>query len=302
MKRLIGASASEVAQMNSKELLMSIAQSEGRVLAAECIGVTPPLLNDVSNAEVVASMSADIVLLNMLDIEKPVINGLPECDNPIQKVKELTGRVIGMNLEPVEDLDNTDELWKMTKGRLATVENAIKAKEAGIDMICITGNPGNHVSNEGICKAIKAIKDALKDDIIIISGKMHASGMLNESAENIITKQDVKAFMEAGADIILIPAPGTVPGITLDMIHELVSYVHQNGKLTMTSIGTSQEGADVNTIRDIALMCKMSGTDIHHIGDSGYVGLALPENIQAYSIAIRGVRHTYHKMAQSIKR
>ena len=38
------------------------------------------------------------------------------------------------------------------------------------------------------------------------------------------------------------------------------------------------------------------------IGDTGYPGMALPENIMAYSVAIRGVRHTYHRMAASINR
>ena len=46
----------------------------------------------------------------------------------------------------------------------------------------------------------------------------------------------------------------------------------------------------------------MAGADIHHIGDTGYVGMALPENIMAYSITIRGVRHTYHRMASSPNR
>jgi hypothetical protein len=72
--------------------------------------------------------------------------------------------------------------------------------------------------------------------------------------------------------------------------------------MTMTTIGTSQEGASLETIRSIALMCKMAGTDLHHIGDAGYVGMALPENILAYSIAIRGVRHTYARMARSVNR
>ena len=72
--------------------------------------------------------------------------------------------------------------------------------------------------------------------------------------------------------------------------------------LTMTSIGTSQEGADTETIRQIALMCKMAGTDIHHLGDSGYTGMALPENILAYSKAIRGARHAYRRMAYSVNR
>ena len=71
----------------------------------------------------------------------------------------------------------------------------------------------------------------------------------------------------------------------------------------MTAIGTSQEGADVETIRQIALMCKMAGADLHHLGDAGSSpGMTNPENIMAYSIAIRGKRHTYNRMALSIQR
>ena len=117
-----------------------------------------------------------------------------------------------------------------------------------------------------------------------------------------MTPADAEAFMAAGADIILLPAPGTVPGITQEYAHRLIEVVHSRGKLALTAIGTSQEGADVATIRQIALMCKMAGADIHHIGDSGYVGMALPENIMAYGTVIRGIRHQYHRMAQSIRR
>ena len=115
-------------------------------------------------------------------------------------------------------------------------------------------------------------------------------------------KQYIRQFAEAGADIILLPAPGTVPGITTEYVRKLISYAHSLKKLTITSIGTSQEGADTDTIKRIALECKMAGTDIHHIGDSGYVGMALPENIMAYGTVIRGIRHQYHRMAQSIRR
>lgn len=61
---------------------------------------------------------------------------------------------------------------------------------------------------------------------------------------------------------------GTVPGITTEYVRKLISYAHSLKKLTITSIGTSQEGADTDTIKRIALECKMAGTDIHHIGDS----------------------------------
>ena len=88
----------------------------------------------------------------------------------------------------------------------------------------------------------------------------------------------------------------------VEAVRELVAYAHSLGALTITAIGTSQEGADTATIRQIALMCKMTGTDIHHLGDAGYGGMALPENIMAYSVAVRGIRHTYHRMADSINR
>ena len=128
------------------------------------------------------------------------------------------------------------------------------------------------------------------------------AGVLAEAAEQIMTKEDVRRFREAGADVLLFPAPGTVPGITMEYVRELVGFAHGMGALTITAVGTSQEGADTDTIRRIALMCKMTGTDIHHLGDTGYTGMALPENIQAYSVAIRGIRHTYHRMASSVRR
>ncbi|HEY3548092.1 MAG TPA: hypothetical protein VGK17_18635, partial [Propionicimonas sp.] len=93
-----------------------------------------------------------------------------------------------------------------------------------------------------------------------------------------------------------------VPGCHEALVRGWVETVHAAGALTMTTIGTSQEGADVDTIRRIALMAKMTGTDVHHLGDCGLFGIALPENMLAYSIAIRGRRHTYRRMAMSLAR
>ena len=193
-------------------------------------------------------------------------------------------------------------MWAMTGGRKATLENAKKADEMGVDFILLTGNPGIGVTNEAIEQTLKLYKQELGERLILAAGKMHASGILTEGAEKIITREDIAAFAAAGADIILLPAPGTVPGITMEYVRDLVSFSHSLGCLTITAIGTSQEGADVATIRQIALMCKMTGTDIHHLGDAGYGGMALPENIQAYSIAVRGIRHTYRRMAGSVNR
>ncbi len=305
-KRILDCYASDFQKFAKEDLLESIMKSEGRVLACETIGTLQPMLGNITNAEFAASMGADILLLNMFDVMKPVVNGLPETEpeNTIALIKKLTGRPIGINLEPVEEgmEGETDPMWKMSPGRRATVENAVRAMELGVNMILLTGNPGMGVSNPAIIATLKKYKEAVGDRMILAAGKMHAAGILSEAAENIITKEDVESFINAGADIILLPAPGTVPGLTVEYIRGLVAHAHSKGAMTITAIGTSQEGADTDTIKQLALLCKMTGTDIHHLGDAGYGGMSLPENIMAYSVAIRGIRHTYHRMASSVLR
>ena len=305
MKRIIDCRSSDFLNMTRQDLLDSIANCEGRTVCCETVGSYQPMLGDITNAEFAAAMGADILLLNLFDCVDPQINALPKCE-PMERVrmlKKLTGRPIGINLEPVEqELETGESMWAMTSGRKATLENARRAADMGVNFILLTGNPGMGVTNEAIVQPLQLYKRELGDRLVLAAGKMHAAGILTEGAEKIITKEDVKAFAEAGADIILMPAPGTVPGITLELVRELVSYAHSLGCLTITAIGTSQEGADVATIRQIALMAKMTGTDIHHLGDAGYSGMSLPENIQAYSVAIRGIRHTYRRMAASVNR
>ena len=275
------------------------------MLAAETIGTVTPMLVNITNAEFVTSLGADIIMLNIFDVDHPVINGLPEVapEDTIHEVKRLTGRMVAINLEPAAVRnDGEKSVWSLTEGRRATVENAKKAADMGVDMIVRTGNPGVGVDNRAITKALADLNEAVGDRVILTAGKMHASGILSEAGEKILTKEDAETFIEAGADVLLLPAPGTVPGFTMEHAAELIKTAQDKGVLAMTTIGTSQEGADEETIRQIALMCKMAGADIHHIGDSGYMGMALPENITAYSVAIRGKRHTYRRMAMSLVR
>ena len=238
----------------------------------------------------------------------PVIQGLPKTEDRevVRKIKQLTERPVGINLEPLEQGKEsnveTNEMWKLSGGRVATLENAKTAVEMGVDFIVLTGNPGIGVTNAAITDTLKLYREHLGEQVVLIAGKMHASGILSECGEHILTEADVRAFAEAGADIILLPAPGTVPGITMEYVRNLVVCAHSLGKMTLTAIGTSQEGAGTDTIKEIALMCKMTGTDLHHLGDAGYGGMALPENILEYGKVIRGIRHTYHRMAVSIRR
>lgn len=94
MKRMLNLKPSEMTGLTKEELIYAIAASEGRVLASETIGVAMPMLVDITNAELSAAMGADMIILNLFDVDEPVINGLPECEkkDTIRKVKELTGR------------------------------------------------------------------------------------------------------------------------------------------------------------------------------------------------------------------
>lgn len=285
--------------MSKQEILASIKASEGRVLVSEVIGAAQPLLYNISNAELAAAFGADLLLLNLFDLDHPAFHGLPETAPPeiIREIKRLTGRLIGVNLEPVDEATSN-----LPPGRRASVTTARQAREMGADLIVLTGNPETAVSNQGILNTISSISQELGADLIIAAGKMHAAGVLSESGERIIAPEDVLAFAAAGCDLILLPAPGTVPGLTLEYVRSLVRLAHDEGVLVMTTVGTSQEGADTETIRHLALLCKMAGADLHHLGDAGYPGIAVPENIMTYSIAIRGRRHTYSRMARSINR
>lgn len=306
-RRFLDCSATELAALDKKALLQSLKASEGRVLMSESIVAVQPFLHDVTNAELAASQGADLLLLNMFDAEQPVVQGMPAGGRPqetIRDLQRLTGRVIGVNLEAVDPESgfNDDEFWRVSPGRAATALNARRLVEMGARFLVLTGNPANGVSNRAINHSLREIKEAVGAEVALMTGKMHSSGVVRESGAKILSCTDVESFVANGADVILLPAPGTVPGMSVEAAQALIARAHELGAMAMTAIGTSQEGSDTDTIRRIALMSKMAGADLHHIGDTGYFGIALPENILAYGIAIRGIRHTYARMARSINR
>ena len=309
-KRLLDANASDFAGMNAHALVQSIRFSEGRVVMAEVIATAPPLLDKISNAELAAGMGADLILLNFYDVTAPQVTGFPDEGEAIRstpifghvpwghgvslrQVKKWIGRPVGLNLEPVEDVRTLG-----TSGRLASPENAQAAVTQGADFIVITGNPHTGVTTNGIARASAAIREAIDDDAVLLAGKMHAAG----AAGDVVTAADIDAFADGGADGVVLPAPGTVPGMTVEIVHGLARAAHERGLLVMNTVGTSQEGASTSTIEQLALMSKMTGADIHHLGDAGTIGIAVPENITAWSLALRGRRHTWHRMATSLHR
>lgn len=298
VKRLISANTSEIMVMNREELLQSIRASDGRVVLSENIVTRETIVAEVTNAEIAKSFGADLILLNTLDVLEPKIFGLDLQEKTVvERLHHLVGAPIGVNLEPIDlDAEMTEEALKIGNGRQAHAEAFKRIEADNYDFVCLTGNPATGVSNTQIISAIKLAKKHYSG--IIIAGKMHSSGV----NEPVVTLEDVKQFLAAGADIILVPAVGTVPGFDEDQMKAIVKEVHAQGALVLSAMGTSQESSEPEMVRDIAIKNKICGVDMHHIGDSGYGGLAPVENIFALSKAIRGQRHAVSRMARSINR
>lgn len=316
MKRIFDLEYTDFMNYGKAELLESIKQSEGRTVMAETVISVMPLLDGVANAETASAFGADMVTLNAFDFENPFIFGYDDLetdmfgginqygqmieekiqanrgnDQYVQEFKSRVGRFVGVNMEPVPE-----EIPYPTGMRMSR-KNIEAAQKLGFDYIVVTANPKTNIGDEHIIEGIKLIREIIGDDILIIAGKMHGAG-----AASIYSEETVKGFVQAGADVVLIPSPGTVPGYDFQTVQEFIQLVHAQGALAMSTIGTSQEGATESIIEAIALDSKKAGADIQHIGDAGYSGMAIPENITALSIAIRGKRHTYRQMARSKRR
>ncbi|TJZ74079.1 DUF7916 family protein [Chitiniphilus eburneus] len=305
MKRILDCCASDFRTLDRDSLKQAILAAEGRTLVAETIVTAPPLYPDVTNGEIVKAFGADLLLLNMLDVFAPAVSGLDPAGvvrdgrgvtGLIPVLKHLTGLPVGVNLEPVAaQSDALEQLEAIAEGRTATPRALAQAKALGCDFVCLTGNPKTGVTNAQIEHAIGDARTHFGG--LVIAGKMHSSGTRDGAPGDAAVR-----FAQAGADVVLLPAPGTVPGVREGDLARTVQRVKQEGALVLAAIGTSQEGADEATVREIGLSAKRAGADMLHIGDCGFTGIAVPENIMALSIAIRGRRHTYIRMARSAVR
>lgn len=303
-KRLLDYSASDYLSATPMQLKQAILASEGRTIMAENVPSFTPLLNGVTNAELERAAGADLILFNVLNVLKPFVSGIPD-DIPqsesVHWIKKAVGRAIGVNLEPVDpDASMAQSRTAVDIGRIASPKTFQAAEKLGLDFVCLTGNPGTGVSNDAIKRAIGIAHKNYNG--LIIAGKMHGAGV----TEPVMTLDIAKDFIAHGIDILLVPAPYTVPFFTENNLHEIAEYIRdynidkpiEEKVLLLTANGTSQDSSDEATIRKIALASKANGADIQHIGDS-FNGVCLPENLYTLGEVIRGKRHHLTILAKS---
>ena len=133
-KRILDLTGSELVRITPDDMKRAILASEGRTIMAEVVATAPSLVDGISNVEIAASMGADIVLLNMLDILNPKVEGIPSHIDNLSKLSMFVLRYIGNNLEPSESLG-------ANLGRRLTETTVSRSIELGSRLIAVTGNP-----------------------------------------------------------------------------------------------------------------------------------------------------------------
>lgn len=312
------------------ELISAIIAASGRTIVGETVTFKQPLIDGVSNIELLKSWGADMVTINHYNVDMPMIPGMTSTEQGvgeflshwnvqhargiapdraivessvqnaflqfgfgrvIGEAKRLAGIPVGITLEPVAEND------QFPKARLATMVNAQKAISQGANYITLIHTPS--MDRNAFLGCVKEVRQGVKEGGLVNAGKMPWGGSFLQSPDDFITEEEIRGLAKAGADVVIVPAPGTVPGLTVELVRKWVLLIHECGLLAETTIGTSQEGADVEVIRRFAIDSKMTGADIHQIGDSVYSGTTTPENLMAFATSIKGRRHTLRRMAIS---
>lgn len=303
--RLISAMPSEIAKFNGRQLRESILKSEGRVLMGQTFLPSPILIPGCTSTELMFSFGADMVLLNGFNFKDPrSVNGMQGCD--LKELKQLVGnRPVGIYMGcPKKDIDLNDPTIQGTLSMMYSKENALLAKEMGASFIILGGNPGTGTSIDDVIRATKECREVCGEDMVIFAGKWEdgiQEKVLGDPLADYDVKDVIRQLVEAGADIIDFPAPGSRHGITVEIIRELVEYTHRQGALAMVFLDSNVEAADVDTIRAITLMMKQTGCDVHAIGDGGFGGGTWPENIYQMAVTLKGKAYTWKKMATPMR-
>lgn len=292
MPRLLDLFGDGLAALRGAALVGAIRASEGRTIMAEVSAGAAPLIPGSSNAELVAAFGADLVCLNLAEPGRAGaavsgLDGVEPVPDGLGGLGLLLGRPVGINLEP--DAGTVPEILR------ATEANARAVRSAGGAFVVVTANPGRGATVDDVAEATAIVRRGAPE-LVCLAGKMHLAG-----APEALGPDAVSRLVGAGAHGVLVPLPGTVPGMTEGLAADMVAAARAAGALAVGTIGTSQEGADASTMRALALAAKRIGVDVHHIGDSGYSGVARPENVYAYSVAARGVRHTWARMARGVR-
>lgn len=318
VRRLISSSRSEILNMTAPELKTSILTSEGRVVMCQNY-VGDNLCEGTTNAEISQAMGADMIFFNgySMDETRHQIGLVVEEWNEEKKnyetkeyrlkdMKKLINVPLGIYLECGKGDDastsTSPEKQNVRLDRIASKENIEKAIKEECDFVILAGNPGTKTSYEAIVEATRNAKEIIGDSMLLFAGKwedgVYEKVIGDPQVPMSVHKKFISDLIDAGADVICMPMPGCRAGISVEDIRELVTFTHtyKPGTLVLSFLDCSVEGADNDSIRQCTLWSKMTGADIHAIGDAGLAGMGSPEGIYTMSIALKGRRLTFRRL------
>lgn len=299
--RLLDATASDFWQMDAPALADSIRAAEGRTIAAEVLCTDQPPIDGISHGEIAAAMGADMIVLDRYDCDSPVINGAPpailESPTPLADYKKLLGRPLGVNLIVADA-----EAGGFLKGRLVSLKNVEKVISQGADMIFLYVRPQLGGSPPMMHKAAREIKQAFDDAIFLVGVPSFSTPAPRTPQALQAFEREITALLGAGCESIGLPMPGSKQGWLMEQTARLVDSIHAEKGLAWLFLTASVEGAPQEVMAPLALAAKQIGADAYRLDEAGLSGMPVPENIWAFSVAIRGRRHTFRRMACSILR
>ena len=284
MKRILACSASDFGKDTTPvELKEAIKASEGRVILANIAAESAPLYPEVTNGEMAAAFGADLLLLKAVDVQKLSIGGIGEI-NHLSQLRELTGTGIGLNLEIADGIPTFKQVNR---------ESIQEAISKGADFLSLTAYVKPEATVERILSDIRLVR-------VSYQGLLMLNPVISHGMD--LSLEALLQYVDAGVDLLVLPSPGSVAGVTENQLAEIISAVRKKGALVSCTVGTSQEGTDKESIQQIALSAKRAGADVFELGDAGVSGMPVPTTIFDASIAIRGRRHTFVRMARSANR
>jgi hypothetical protein len=299
--RMLSAHASDFAKMNASELTESIRAARGRTLAVEVICTYQSPVDDVTHGEIAAGMGADIIVLDRYDSLNPDINNAPSeiisAQAPLKEYKRLLGRPVGINMVVADP-----KVDSQLSGRLVNDTNVERAVTQGTDIIFLYSRPQIGGTPNKMKMAAKAIYQQHGENVMIVGVPSFTTPPPRTSDMAMLFSQETKALLDAGCHAIGLPMPGSHQGWQLEFTADVINSIHQDGGLAWLFVTGSVEGSPKEMLVQMALNSKMLGADAYRLDEAGLSGMPLPENILTFSLAIRGARHTYWRMASSILR
>lgn len=298
--RILDAVASEFMAMNAVGLAESIRKSEGRAIAVEVICTDEPPVDGVTHAELAAALGADIIVLDRYNPLTPIILGAPDSlmhsTTPLANLKKLIGRPVGINLLVGNNLPAEKA------GRAFTPAIAQSACEQGADIFFLINQPSYGGTLKHMCSAGEWVRTHLENKVMSVAVTSASTAAPRSSIEIQAFADTLKPLLQAGYLGIGLPLPGSKQGWTLDAAARLVDCIHTEGGLAWAILTGSVEGSPREAIINLALQAKILGFDVHRLDEAGLSGMPSLQNIFTYSLAIRGERHTYRRMALSVNR